>query len=126
MRMDDDVVERPALACALQLDPIDHHARQTTRLTARQRREQVGRADLCLEMRARRSARCGTDCSWLCRTFLTQQPAPSDRLFPSRVAPSSDAPHNTFGTKFSERSRDRRTTNGWERPLQVGVSKLVW
>src|SRR5579864_3482241 len=51
MRMDDDVIERPAFACALQLDPIDHHARQTTRLTARQHREQVGRADLRLEMR---------------------------------------------------------------------------
>src|SRR6184192_877928 len=28
MRMDDDVIERPALTCALQLDPIDHHAGQ--------------------------------------------------------------------------------------------------
>ena len=51
MRMDDDVIERPAFACALQLDPIDHHAGQAARLTARQQRERVGRADLRLEMR---------------------------------------------------------------------------
>ena len=36
MRMDDNVIERPALACALQLDLIDHHAGQAARLTGRQ------------------------------------------------------------------------------------------
>ena len=36
MRMDDNVIERPALACALQLDLIDHHAGETARLAARQ------------------------------------------------------------------------------------------
>ena len=73
MRVDDDVVERPALARALQLDPIDHHAGQAARLTARQHREQVGRADLRLEMRARRSARCRADSPWLCRTSVAHR-----------------------------------------------------
>ena len=36
MRMDDNVIERPTLACALQLDVVDHHAGQTAWLTARE------------------------------------------------------------------------------------------
>ena len=35
MRMDNDVIERSALACALHLDPIDRHAGHASRLTAR-------------------------------------------------------------------------------------------
>ena len=86
---------------------------QTTRLTAGQHCEQVGRADLRLEMRARWSARRGADSLWLCRTFFTQQPAPSDRLFPSRVPSSTDAPYDTFGAELAQRASDRGATDRW-------------
>ena len=124
VRMDDDVVERPTLACALQLDPIDHHAGQAARLARRQHREQVGCADLRLKIRARWSARRGLTPRGSA-TFVTQQPAPSDRLFPRRVAAPSDAPYETFGTELSQRTSDRGATDRWQSALKIGVSKLV-
>jgi hypothetical protein len=68
--MDDDVVEQPAFARTLQFDLIDHHAGQAARLTARQHREQEGRVDLRLKMRASRPARCGDGAARLCRSSV--------------------------------------------------------
>ena len=50
------------------LAPAERQLPSLARRTARQPREQVGRADLRLEMRARRSARFGTDSPWLCQS----------------------------------------------------------
>jgi hypothetical protein len=46
-------------------------------------------------------------------------------FFPRRIAPSADTSHSPFGAELSKSARDRGTTDGWQRTLKIGVSKLT-